>query len=258
MVIEKLFQQFFVSLGCGFDHPLTPGFGLREHILRDFPHLVSRTHARLIPVDGFHANEIDNAFEILFGADRQLDGNRIPAKAFSDLPDHAQEISSGTVHFVDEDHSRHIVFIALAPDSLGLRLYTADRTKNRDGSVKNAQAALHLDRKIDVSRRVDDIDAVLFEVLVHSLPETGCRSGRDRNATLLLLFHPVHNSCAIVNFAHLVRYTRIKQNALGRGRLARIDVRHDADIAVALDRCFPYHGTILYPDLSCSRHRIIP
>jgi len=70
---------------------------------------------------------------------------------------------------------------------------------------------------------------------VHALPEAGGRSRRDRDATFLLLFHPVHRGRAVVDLTDLVVHTRIEQDALGGGGLAGIDVRADTDVAVALD-----------------------
>jgi hypothetical protein len=45
-----------------------------------------------------------------------------------------------------------------------------------------------------------------------------------------LLLHPVHGGGAVVHFAHLVVHAGVVEDALGRSRLARIDVRHDPDV----------------------------
>ena len=55
----------------------------------------------------------------------------------------------------------------------------------------------------------------------------------------------VHHGSAVMNFTHLVRYACVKQNAFRRGRLARVNMGHDADIAVALDWGCAGHGKIL-------------
>ena len=65
-----------------------------------------------------------------------------------------------------------------------------------------------------------------------SSPETGGRSGRDGDAALLLLLHPVHGRSAVMHLAHAVDHARIEQDPLRGRRLARIDVGHDADVAV--------------------------
>jgi hypothetical protein len=75
-----------------------------------------------------------------------------------------------------------------------------------------------------VTRRVDDVDPMVF-------PDTGRRGRRDRDPALALLLHPVHRRGAFVDFADPVNTTRVKQDALGRGRLTRVDVGDDANIA---------------------------
>ncbi len=71
---------------------------------------------------------------------------------------------------------------------------------------------------------VDDVDLVV-------IPETGGRCGGNGDAALLLLLHPVHRGSTIVDLTDFVGNTRVKQNALCRGGLSRIDVGHDADVA---------------------------
>ena len=92
--------------------------------------------------------------------------------------------------------------------------------------------------------RIDDIDAMLIELLIHTAPKAGRRSRCDRDAAFLFLFHPVHNGGTIVNFTDLVRDTGVKEHALGRRRLTGIDMRHDADVAIPLYRCCACHGSI--------------
>jgi len=75
-----------------------------------------------------------------------------------------------------------------------------------------------------VAGGVDDVDLVL-------VPEARDGGRGDRDATLLLLLHPVGGRGAIVRLADLVVGSRVEQDALGRRRLAGIDVRHDADVA---------------------------
>jgi hypothetical protein len=47
----------------------------------------------------------------------------------------------------------------------------------------------------------------------------------------LFLFHPVHGGCAIVNFTDFVVDTGVKKDALSRGGLTRVDVRHNPDVS---------------------------
>src|SRR3546814_1292954 len=51
-----------------------------------------------------------------------------------------------------------------------------------------------------------------------------------------LLLHPIHRGGAIVDFPDLVGFAGIIKDTLGGGRLTGIDMRHDADIAIVLER----------------------
>src|SRR6185436_11312443 len=90
---------------------------------------------------------------------------------------------------------------------------------------------------VDVAGRIDDVHAVGRAGIGAGLdlPEAGGGSRRDGDAALLLLLHPVHGRGAVVDFADLMRLAGVVEDALGRGRLAGIDVRHDADVAVVRD-----------------------
>jgi hypothetical protein len=79
-----------------------------------------------------------------------------------------------------------------------------------------------------VARRIDDVDAMVF-------PKRGRRRGRDGDAALALLLHPVHRGCALVDLTDLVVLARVEQDALGRGGFARVDVGHDPDVAGSLE-----------------------
>ncbi len=64
---------------------------------------------------------------------------------------------------------------------------------------------------------------------------------RDRDAALLLLFHPVHRRRTVVNLADLVGHAGVEQDAFSGGGLAGIDVSADADVPVALDGSLAGH-----------------
>ncbi len=99
-----------------------------------------------------------------------------------------------------------------------------DAVVDRDRAVQDPQRALDLDGEVDVARRVDDLDGV-------AVPFALGGGGRDGDAALLLLLHPVHDGGALVHFTDLVRDPGVEEDALGRRGLAGIDVRHDADVA---------------------------
>ena len=90
-------------------------------------------------------------------------------------------------------------------------------------------------REIDVTRGIDDVDTVI-------VPRARGRGGRNRDTALLFLFHPVHRRRAFVHFADFVRATGVVQHAFRRRRLTRIDVGHDTDVAVLVQRNLPFFG----------------
>ncbi len=165
-----------------------------------------------------------DADEVGLGAPGQLQDQRDGVEPGDDHVDGAEEVRADPVHLVDEAHPRHGVLVRLPPDVLRLRLDAGDRVVDRDRAVEDAQGPLDLDGEVDVAGRVDDVDGVVA-------PGGLRRGGRDRDAALLLLLHPVHRRGAFVHLADLVVDPRVVQDPLGRGGLARVDMSHDPDVA---------------------------
>src|SRR5690606_17782779 len=157
--------------------------------------------------------------------------------------DRAIEISADLVHLVAEDHARNMILVGLAPDGFRLRLNTGIRIKKSNGTVEHAQAALYFNGEVHVAWSIDDVEATLAAVT--ALP--GCRrsSRRDRDATLLLLRHPVHGRSTIMGFTHLVVLTGEVEDALGRRGLASVDMRHNTEISVVLNFVLAGHRRYL-------------
>jgi len=124
---------------------------------------------------------------------------------------------------------RHVVLVRLAPHGLGLWFYAGHGVEHGDGAVEHTQRTFDLDGEVDVARRVDDVDLTIA-------PLGRRRGGRDRDAALLFLHHVVHDRGALVDLTDLVRAAGVVEDAFGRGRLARVDVGHDPDVAGLLER----------------------
>ena len=240
-LLEVFFHQFVVRLGRGLDHFFAQKLALGTHFIGNLFLVKRRPEVILVPDDFLHSDQVDDAAEALLGAYIHLNRHRVCAQPLADLLDHAREIGAGAVHLVDEHQARHVVALRLPPDGFRLRLDAADRIEHNAGTVEHAQRALHFDGEIYVTRRIDDIDAMMAQLLVHAIPEAGRRRRGDGDAALLLLFHPVHHRGAIVDLADLVGNAGIEQDAFGGGGLAGIDVRDDADISVLRNRCRARH-----------------
>ena len=216
-------HQLVVVVGAGLDQLRAVFLGLLPEVVRHLDRLV--LGAELVgPDQALHLDQVDHALEVVLAADRQLDRQRFGAEPVDHRLNRVEEVGAGAVHLVDVGDARHAVLVGLAPDRLRLGLDPGDGVEDRDRAVKDAQAALDLDREVDVAGRVDDVDPVL-------VPLAGGRGRGDRDPPFLLLLHPVHHRGALVDLADFVGATGVVEDALGRRRLAGVDVRHDPDVA---------------------------
>ena len=237
---EVLFEELVVRFADLLDQLLVVRLGLFQHVGRNVLHVVIGAHRLVLVDERFHADQVDDAAELVFGANRQLNRDGIAFELGGDLRERFLEVRADAVHLVDEADARHAVLVGLAPHGFRLRLDTGDRVEHGDGAVEHAQRALDFNREVDVAGRIDDVDAVLF-------PEAGRRGGRDGDAALLLLLHPVHDGGAFVHFADLVRDAGIEQDAFRRRGLTGIDVGHDADVPRAFEWCRSRHYETALP-----------
>ena len=187
--------------------------------------------------------DVDLPLEIILLTERNQYRPGICAELLAHAVDGCVEIRADAVHLIDEGDARHAVFGGLPPDGLRLGLHAGDAAEDGDRAVENAQRALDLGREIHVAGSIDDVYALFdaFENLVDTLllalqPRTGrgCRGNRD--APLALLLHPVGHGGAFMHLTDLVDHARVKENALGQRRLARVDVRGNSNVARPLER----------------------
>jgi hypothetical protein len=221
-------RQLVVVLGDRVDQEVVVLLRLLGELGRDLPDRELLAQVVLIG-DRVHLDEVDDAAVVLLLADRELDRDRVGAELVDHRLDRGEEVGAGAVHLVDERDPRHLVLVRLAPDGLGLRLDAGHGVEDGDRAVEHAQAPLHLDRKVHVPGRIDNVDPMVA-------PLRGRRRRRDRDPALLLLRHPVHRRGALVDLAHLVGAAGVVEDPLGRRGLAGVDVRHDPDIADAVQR----------------------
>ena len=123
----------------------------------------------------------------------------------------------------------------MAPYRSSLRFDTPHGINHHDNRVDYPQASGDLRGEVDVARGVDDLQVVLSPVDTR-------RGSEDGDASLLLLAHPVHRSGALVNFTHEAPGTGLEQDALGKSRLACIDVRDDAERSQRIDHGLGRHA----------------
>ncbi len=211
----------------GLDQHLMVGLRLLLQLFGNFFDLELGAQAFVIPHDRLHGHQVDDAFELFFLADGQLDSDGAGIEALADGVDCMLEVGAHLVHLVDEANARNPVLIGLPPDGFRLRLDSVHGIEHGAGAIEHAQRTLDLSGEVDVAGGVDDIDANIF-------PDTGSGGGGDGDAALLLLRHPVHRRRAFMDLTNAVRASCIEQDALRGGGLTGIDVGHDADISATI------------------------
>src|SRR5687767_9438749 len=88
-------------------------------------------------------DEVDDALEHVALTNGKLHRYGVRTEALLHHLHDVQEVGADTVHLVDERDARHGVLVSLAPHRLRLWLDAANRTEQRDGTVENAERALH-------------------------------------------------------------------------------------------------------------------
>ena len=233
LTAEVLLHEVVILFGDGFEELVAVFVGDILHIIGN-RHLIGDLSKVVLIDDRFHLDEINDAGERILRADRQLDCHRICLQALLHHLDDVKEVRARDVHLVDISHARDIVLLRLTPDRLRLRLDAASGRQDGNSAIENAQRALHLDCEVNVTGRINDVNAMI-------LPMAGRRSRRDRDAALLFLRHPVHRGSAIMNLTDLMCNARIEEDTLCRRCLSGIDVSHDADIASFFQRKLSCH-----------------
>lgn len=150
LAAKVFLHEIIIELGQRFKKLLTVFFGLILQIIGDRDFILN--FAKIIFVnDGFHLDQIDDAFELILSTDRQLNRNRIGLKAFMHHFDNIEEVCAGNIHLVDISHARNIIFLSLTPNRLRLRLNAAAGSKDCHSAIKNTEGTLNFYRKIHVA-----------------------------------------------------------------------------------------------------------
>ena len=223
------FHQRVVFLDRHFDQSGAQFGGLVLIFGGNFDFVELGAQLLVVPDQRLHLDDVDDALELGFAADRPGDHHRAGAQTVDHHVDAALEIGAGAIHLVDEADARHVIFVGLAPDGFGLGLDAGHGVEHRNRAVQHAHGALDFNGEVDMAGRVDDVDAVVF-------PEAGGRGRRDRDAAFLFLLHEIHGGGAVMDFADLMALAGVIKNALSRRRLAGVDMRGNADVAIHVER----------------------
>ena len=261
LFFQHEFRDGVVLVGNGINQFRERGLGAFLIFGSDFFNLVIETFVRFArtPINCLLVDDVNDAFKTAFDrlafgfnrplTERQENGERIRLQLRAHIIERILKIRAHAIHLVHERDARNIVFRRLTPDGFRLRLHARNAAEHSDCAVEHAHGTFHFGGKINVSRRINNVDAMrnVVERLVNLVfarpraflrPETGDGGGRDRDAAFFFLLHPVGHGVAVIHVTNFVDESRVKQNTFGRRRLARVNVRGDADVAGAFEGVF--------------------
>ncbi len=141
----------------------------------------------------------------------------------ADLGQHSGRVGPAAVDLVNEDQGRHGQAAQGTPEDDGLRLDALHRRDDEDSRVEHGQASLDLGDEVGVARRVDEVDL--------DVPDGERRDVRAHgDAATPLDVHRVGAGGAVVDAAGRGDGAGLVQEPFGQARLARVNMREDAQI----------------------------
>src|SRR5664279_4956511 len=132
---------------------------------------------------------------------------------------------AATMDWMEQEQERGITITSAA---------TTAFWKEKRLNIIDTPGHVDFDGEVAVAGGVDDVEALF-------LPERGGRGRSDGDAAFLLLLHPIHRRGAFVHLADLMALAGVIEDPLRSRGFPGIDVRHDAEIAVVLDRMITGH-----------------
>ena len=222
-MLKVFFHGGVIDRQGGVEQRLAVFLGAIEKVGRDFLVVEFRTEFAAFPDDGFHADEIDDADELILDTDGQLQRQRDDIELFLQRGGGAVKVGAGAVQLVDENDTGDVVAVGEAPVGFRLGLHASHTLNDENRAVQHAQRTVHFDVEVDMAGGVDDVDAVVLPLARHR-----CRG--DGDPPLPLLLHVVRGGIAVVHFPDPMGYPGVVQDALGSGGLARVDMRGDPDV----------------------------
>ena len=226
-VLEELLHQRIVGGSHLLDELAAPLGGLGLHRLGNLLQLeVVADGLVVVIIDSVIIYKVYQTFELVLGADRQNDRKGRSSEVLLDLCAHRQEVGARAVHLVDVTQTGHVVLVGLTPYGLRLRLHAAYGAERGDSAVQHAQRTLHLDREVDVSRGVDQVERVPLSVAGRVLHLDGV--ALDGDSLFAFEVHVVEH--LRLHFA-LVERVGLLQQTVCECRFAVVDVGYDAEIS---------------------------
>ena len=219
--LDVLLEQFIVELRDGLDELLARLLDVALDVFRDVGDEVF-----LVMRDNLHVQgqEVDDALEGRFLANRQLHGHDARAEAHAQLLDDLVKVGVLAVHLVDEERARQLCLFGIAPCLLRLDLDARRGRDHDEGAVCRRQCALDFADEVRIARRIDEIDLIVT-------PFAGGKLQVDRHAAALFLRLAVERARVLFHTAEALDSTRIEEAGIEQACLARLAMADDGNVA---------------------------
>ena len=155
--IEELAHEFVIAFGDQFDESFMRGLGLLGHVGGNVFDAGAAVAADLVVV-GLHLDEIDDALEVLFGSDGELDGNDVAAKGGGERVHDALEVGALAVHAGADDDAGKVEFVGEVPDLLGDDLDAGDRVHDDESGIDGGDGQFGFMNEHVEAGSIDEVD----------------------------------------------------------------------------------------------------
>ncbi len=165
LAIQDLHHYLVIVVGQLLKHLATIFLGLVEIVGRDGDLGRGRDGVGLgihfvLPMPCDHLDQIDDTAELLLGSDGYLDGYAIGAELLLYGAGGHIEVRADGIQLVYVDDGRNVVLVGLTPNGFGLGLDAVLAIQDGNSAIQDTQRTLDLSSEVDVSRSIDQVDAV--------------------------------------------------------------------------------------------------
>ena len=178
---------------------------------------------------GLHVDEIDDAGDVVLGADRDLRGDDVRAEGVLAGLQRAEEVGALAVEHVHEDHPREVELLGARPQPPRAHLDAHDAVDDEDRRLGDAHRAQRVGDEARLAGRVEEVDLA-------PLPLERAQRQRDRHLARLLVGLGVRHGRAVEHGAQPVRRAGLEQECLVQRRLAAAAMADQSYVADAVSR----------------------
>ena len=142
------------------------------------------------------------------------------------LHHHAIDLCAGQVNFVNHGNDEQIVLHSEQNIANGLGFHPLCRVNEEQRTFARGETARDLIRKIDMSRRINEIEFVNLTIWRRVIHANGVRF--DGNTPLALEVHAIEHLILHLKFAQRLR---LLEQAVGQGRFSVVNMRDNGKIS---------------------------